>query len=235
MKIKALAFALLACAAVPQAASAAIVIDFEGLDSTVNESPLDYYNGGAGSAGTTGGPNYGISFSSNSITGCTQPNGCANTNSAQNPSGSNILFFLSGGASTMNVASGFDTGFSFFYSAANNPGVVNVFSGLNATGELLATLVLPVTGNGAGLPGCQGTNFCPYTALGVTFAGIARSVDFGGTNNQIAFDDITLGSATAGGGAVPEPATWAMMMLGFGTVGATLRRRAKVKTTVSYA
>lgn len=32
--------------------------------------------------------------------------------------------------------------------------------------------------------------------------------------------------------AVPEPATWAMMMLGFGLLGATLRRR---KATVSFA
>ncbi|TNE40347.1 MAG: PEP-CTERM sorting domain-containing protein [Sphingomonadales bacterium] len=34
------------------------------------------------------------------------------------------------------------------------------------------------------------------------------------------------------GGAVPEPATWAMMILGMGAVGAALRRR---KTRVSYS
>lgn len=34
--------------------------------------------------------------------------------------------------------------------------------------------------------------------------------------------------------AVPEPATWAMMLMGFGMVGFALRRRA-VRTTVSYA
>ena len=33
------------------------------------------------------------------------------------------------------------------------------------------------------------------------------------------------GSATTGGGAVPEPATWALVILGFGLTGATLRRR----------
>jgi hypothetical protein len=37
-------------------------------------------------------------------------------------------------------------------------------------------------------------------------------------------------------GAVPEPATWAMMLLGFAFVGAALRRRkGNVTTTVSYA
>lgn len=35
--------------------------------------------------------------------------------------------------------------------------------------------------------------------------------------------------------AVPEPATWAMMLAGFGMVGFGLRRRSTVKTTVSYA
>jgi hypothetical protein len=34
-----------------------------------------------------------------------------------------------------------------------------------------------------------------------------------------------LGSVILGGGAIPEPATWAMMLLGFGGVGALLRNR----------
>lgn len=36
-------------------------------------------------------------------------------------------------------------------------------------------------------------------------------------------------------GAVPEPATWAMMLLGFGAIGFAMRRRPKVQTTVAYA
>lgn len=35
--------------------------------------------------------------------------------------------------------------------------------------------------------------------------------------------------------AVPEPATWAMMLIGFGGIGFGMRRRAKVRTTVAYA
>ena len=35
--------------------------------------------------------------------------------------------------------------------------------------------------------------------------------------------------------AVPEPATWAMMIAGFGMVGFAMRRRAKVSTAVAYA
>ena len=34
---------------------------------------------------------------------------------------------------------------------------------------------------------------------------------------------------------VPEPATWAMMMLGFGAMGATLRRRSKLSSTIHFA
>ena len=34
-----------------------------------------------------------------------------------------------------------------------------------------------------------------------------------------------------GGGAVPEPATWAMMLLGFGAIGYSLRRRRKALLT----
>lgn len=34
---------------------------------------------------------------------------------------------------------------------------------------------------------------------------------------------------------VPEPATWGLMILGFGAVGGALRRRSAVRTSVSYA
>ncbi len=35
--------------------------------------------------------------------------------------------------------------------------------------------------------------------------------------------------------AVPEPATWAMMLIGFGVVGGTMRSRRRQKPSVSYA
>jgi hypothetical protein len=43
--------------------------------------------------------------------------------------------------------------------------------------------------------------------------------------SQIQFDNITLSDATS---AVPEAATWAMMVAGFGLTGASLRRRRSV-------
>jgi hypothetical protein len=114
----------------------------------------------------------------------------------------------------MNVAAGFDTGFSFYYSA-NYAGSVSVYDGLDGTGTLLAMLSLPTTPN-------------PYTVwvpLGVTFSGTAQSVIFSGSADYIGFDNITLGSDTPGSGAVPEPATWIMMILGFGAIGWSMRHR----------
>ena len=35
--------------------------------------------------------------------------------------------------------------------------------------------------------------------------------------------------------AVPEPATWAMMMLGFGSMGYAMRRKNKVSTRIRFA
>jgi hypothetical protein len=40
---------------------------------------------------------------------------------------------------------------------------------------------------------------------------------------------------TNGVAAVPEPATWAMMIGGFGLIGLAMRRRRNVRTTVTYA
>ncbi|MEW5684848.1 MAG: PEPxxWA-CTERM sorting domain-containing protein [Pseudomonadota bacterium] len=42
-------------------------------------------------------------------------------------------------------------------------------------------------------------------------------------NTQTQIDDITVSVPAVGG--VPEPATWALMIMGFGAAGATLRRR----------
>ena len=45
----------------------------------------------------------------------------------------------------------------------------------------------------------------------------------------------TASSSLVAPGAVPEPATWTMMMLGFGIIGYGLRRRSKQAVAVTYA
>jgi hypothetical protein len=199
------------------AQAATIVLDFEGVG---NELPVgNFYNGGAGT-------NYGISFGADAL-GIVDSDAGGTGDFGGEPSASTILFFLGGSAATMNVAAGFDTGFSFFYSAAFNPGIINVYDGLNSTGTLLASLTLPTTPE-AGAPDPNGT-FSPFVPIGVSFSGIAKSVDFGGTANQIGFDDITIGSATAGGGQeVPEPFTIIGTLIG-GT--AAFRMKKNLKST----
>jgi len=46
---------------------------------------------------------------------------------------------------------------------------------------------------------------------------------------------IAQGVLTANISAVPEPAAWAMMLIGFGGIGFAMRRRKVVRTSVSYA
>lgn len=160
-----------------------VVLDFEGI--TNNQSVGNYYNGGLG-------PNYGIIFSDNTLALVDEDAG-GNGNFGNEPSPSTVMFFLTGYESKMTVTYGFDTGFSFWYSAINNPGSVGVY---DINDALLATLTLPTTYSDGGDPNGA---FSPLIQLGVSFHGTASYVSFSGVQNQIVFDDITFGSSSAGG------------------------------------
>lgn len=89
------------------------------------------------------------------------------------------------------------------------------------------------------------------TGFGFGNFGLAGGVDlFDGsrTNPMFKLGTFNLFQANTGAGtgggvlrisqaatAVPEPGTWAMMILGFGLVGGALRRRAKVRMRYSHA
>ena len=197
------------------------VLTFEGIASAANPVvPIgNYYNGGAG-------PNYGVQFSDNALALClnTATVSCSNTSrggqgNANSQGGA--MYFQAGTNAYMNRAAGFMTGFSFFYTDVTGAGSFDVWSGLNGTGTLLATLALPETTTGSG---CFGAAFCPFIPAGISFAGVAQSVTFEGTN-ALVLDDITIGSATAGVVTTPEPGTWALLGTGLLAVGGVVMRR----------
>jgi hypothetical protein len=196
-----------------QADSTPLVLTFEGAGNFVTVG--NFYNGGAGGS-------LGVVFGAGSLSLVSLAGG-GNGNFTNAPSGNTVLFFLAGPGDVMDVAGGFTTGFSFFYSAALEPGSVTVWSGLDGTGTLLATLSLPV--NGA----CTtGPTFCNWTPTGVTFSGTAESVDFSGSALTVGFDNMTLGSATPGGGTTPTPEPVTMLLLGAGSLGLLGARRKKL-------
>ena len=208
----------LAMAAAPASADV-IVLTFEGAGDQAMID--DFYNGGTDSQGHAG-TNFGVEFNANALSLIDADAG-GDGNFANEPTPDTILFFLSGTA-ILNYAAGFDTGFSFFYTSST-AATVNVYDGLNATGNLIGSINLLAQSS----DNCTGDptgGFCNWTAGGVAFAGTAKSIDFGGTTNQTGYDNITFGSERPGtGNPIPEPATWALMIGGFAMAGSVLRRR----------
>ena len=70
------------------------------------------------------------------------------------------------------------------------------------------------------------------SASAANIALVNQNTAFSG--NDFALDDIVLDTIQPGGtSVVPEPATWAMMIMGFGAAGAALRRRARAYVRIA--
>ena len=90
------------------------------------------------------------------------------------------------------------------------------FSNTNTTAYGTGTLATP-------------GNWSTWTAtwtVGAADVGSTISIVLNGAGDQGNWDNVRL-DGPAGNGTVPEPASWALMIAGFGLVGASLRRRRK--------
>ena len=73
------------------------------------------------------------------------------------------------------------------------------------------------------VPGQYGTSFVGFTDPGKSISAVSLIVG----NDILSVDDVhfTFAAPIGEAGGVPEPASWAMMIAGFGGVGALMRRR----------
>lgn len=87
--------------------------------------------------------------------------------------------------------------------------------------------------NGATLLGTVAGSTTGQFTLSYAAASITRvAVAPGSFDDWVGVDNLRFTQATAG---VPEPATWAMLVGGFGALGFAMRRRPKVNATVAFA
>lgn len=105
----------------------------------------------------------------------------------------------------LNVPKGFQTKLSFYYAAAID-GEVDIYAEENLGGKQLAKMKL----NKMKKP-CLGISqnyYCEWTKVEVPFDGTAKSVDFKGASDHIAFDDLYFGIAKKGTFGDPHIKKW---------------------------
>lgn len=195
-----------ACAA--PSAFATTTIDFEAVTSYA--SIADFYNGGTDSAGKAG-PALGISFGGDAIA-VDNDLQVAQFSNAPSPVG---VMAPVGSDSALNAAAGFAGSIGFYYSSsAAIVGGLQVWSGLDGTGTLLASFDLAANADS----GCNDSPYCHFDALDAAFSGVAHSVTFGNAVGVAAFDNLTVA-------VVPEPSTYATMAAGLVGLAVVARRR----------
>jgi subtilisin-like proprotein convertase family protein len=115
-------------------------------------------------------------------------------------------------------------------------GVSDNISGTYTFDDNAAAATAESSAGGTITPG----SFQPQGGL-IAFAGANTAGTWTLTISDLAGGDVgvlsswSLDFAKSVGGAVPEPGTWLLMILGFGMVGGAMRRRNAVSTRISYS
>ena len=191
--------------------SATITLDFEGLQNL--ESIDNFYNGGTGELGSFLGLDYGFEVTNNALALIDSDAG-GSGNFGGEPSSDTIMFFLGGVGAGFNITGGFEGPLSFYHANPFNVGTVEVWSGLDGTGILLANNLIPTTPNN-GAPDPTGI-YSPFIFQNVNFLGTAHSVIFLGAVNQIGFDNVTFSNVTIpNSNSIPEPSTYVLFLVLF--------------------
>lgn len=146
-----------------------------------------FYDGGTGSLGSGPGPNYGLTFTSNAQVIKSASQG-GSGDFINNPGSYPVMFFQTGNVATMTATNGMQEAIWFYYSALQQ-GLVTVYSGPNATGNILASITLPVNNSG-----CTGYKLCVWSPVGIPLSTTAGSISFAGIPDYLAIDTIHLGS-----------------------------------------
>lgn len=120
---------------------------------------------------------------------------------------------------TFTYNDGLISALEFNIDALTKGNVFFTFSGGNSNGQVTSLYDL----------GKNGNNF--FNAFDGTFSSVTMTFTDGATVSNVRQFRLNVAPAVA---AVPEPATWAMMMLGFAAIGFSVRRRKPV-VRVRYA
>lgn len=131
-----------------------------------------------------------------------------------NPDGLWISDGVNDGVATINFSPAFGAKLNYFsFDVASY--VESTLTIFDSSGQTLLSKVIVNTAGAYTLPGVY-THYSVWSATGI--GGFSMS---GFAEGNISIDNVLAST----GGAVPEPASWAMMIGGFGFAGAALRRR----------
>lgn len=225
-------------AAVPAAATP-ITLTFDEIPNY--KRPGQFYDGGVytdagnGAPGPTSGPDLGVTMIAAGIVfqgfDVCPEGGCNGIFPIQPGLGYRALYNFPSltsdpAVSIINVADGFTGEASVWHFGGVS--ALTVFEGLNGrygggSPPTLGSVAMPLTTGCIVDSGTLAVSGCGWTKYTVSFAGTARSIELAGFAAY--YDNVSLGAPETTTGAVPEPASWALLIAGFGLTGAAMRRR----------